>query len=302
MSTNASPEYAHAEKRYSNAKTMEEKIAALEEMIRYVPSHKGGEAMRADLRTRMKKMLEKQEKAKKTGKSTQKTIKKEGFQCVLLGLPNSGKSTLLTKLTNAKPQISPNPFTTKTPEVGSMDYYGVKAQIIDLPSIGSENFDSGIVNTADCIIIVLNNVEDLEKVMLFTKKSYGKMIITINKSDFLSDEQLRKLTEKLRSKKIPAIIISAQDNTNINLLKEKIFDSMSCIRVYTKEPGKEPSKIPIVVKEKSSVHVVAEKILKGFSRKVKETKITGPSSKFPKQKVGLSHVLKDRDIIEFKTN
>ena len=154
MSTNASPEYAHAEKKYQQASTLEEKIACLEEMIRYVPSHKGGESMRADLRTRMKKFLEKQEKAKKTGKSTRKTIKKDGFQCVLLGLPNSGKSTLLSKITNARPKISPNPFTTKEAEVGALDYQGVKIQIIDLASIGSENFDSGIINTADCIIIV----------------------------------------------------------------------------------------------------------------------------------------------------
>src|SRR3989344_3635400 len=300
MSTNASPEYAHAEKAYSNAKTLEEKIVCLEEMIRYVPAHKGGESMRADLRTRMKKMIEKSEKAKKTGKSTQKTIKKEGFQCVLLGLPNAGKSTLLSKLTNAKPQISLNPFTTKQPELGSLDYYGVKAQIVDLPSIGSENFDSGIVNTADCIIIVLEDLEDLNKVLQYTKKSYGKNIITINKSDLLSEEQTRKLTEKLRSKKIPAIIISAQNIKNLDLLKETIFNTMESIRVYTKTT-KEPSKIPIVLSKCSTVHDCAEKILKGFSKKVKESRITGPSSKFPNQKVGLSHILKDKDIIEFKT-
>lgn len=300
MSTNASPEYAHAEKAYSNAKTLEEKIACLEEMIRYVPSHKGGESMRADLRTRMKKMLEKQEKAKKTGKSTQKTVKKEGFQCILLGLPNSGKSTLLSKLTNAKPQISINPFTTKQPELGSLDYYGVKAQIVDLPSIGSENYDSGIVNTADCIIIILNHLEDLEKIIPYTKKAYGKIIITINKIDLLSEEQIRKLTEKLRSKKIPAILISSYSLKGLDELKAAIFRAMEAIRIYTKT-GKEPSKIPIVLSKGSTVYHAAEKILKGFSKKVKETKITGPSSKFANQKVGLSHILKDRDIIEFKT-
>ena len=46
---------------------------------------------------------------------------------------------------------------------------------------------------------------------------------------------------------------------------------------------------------------VAEKILKGFSNKVVETKIWGPSSKFPGQKVGLNHKLIDLDVVEFKT-
>ena len=45
----------------------------------------------------------------------------------------------------------------------------------------------------------------------------------------------------------------------------------------------------------------AEKILKGFSSKIKESKIWGPSSKFPGQQVGLQHELKDLDIVEFKT-
>ena len=46
---------------------------------------------------------------------------------------------------------------------------------------------------------------------------------------------------------------------------------------------------------------VAEKILHGFSNKVKETKIWGPSSKFSGQIVSFRHVLKDMDIVEFKT-
>ena len=82
---------------------------------------------------------------------------------------------------------------------------------------------------------------------------------------------------------------------------EKIFQSFDKIRVYTKEPGKEKSPKPIIMKPNSTVEDVAEKILHGFSTKVKKTKIWGPSSKFPGQQIGLKHKLKDLDIIEFKT-
>ena len=51
----------------------------------------------------------------------------------------------------------------------------------------------------------------------------------------------------------------------------------------------------------STLKNVAEKILKGFSEKVRETKIWGPSSKFPGQKIGLKHKLKDLDVVEFRT-
>jgi len=92
--------------------------------------------------------------------------------------------------------------------------------------------------------------------------------------------------------------ISKED---FNDLKNKLLQSFGKIRVYTKEPKKEKSKRPIILEPGATVKNVAEKILKGFSKNVKETKIWGPSSKFPGQKVGLTHKLKDLDVVEFKT-
>ncbi len=299
MSTNQGPEYFYAEKEYLKAKTIEDKIYWLEEMIKNSKKHKGTENMLAELRTRLKKLKEKQEKAKKSGKTTKKSIKKEYFQCVLVGLPNSGKSSLLEKLTNVKPKISPYPFSTVSPEVGTMEYEGVKAQIIDIPPIGADNFDQGLVNSADCLLIVIEALQDMEKISPFLKKSKSPQIIILNKSDLLSSEQKRKLEETIKSKKINGIIISTITAENIQKLKEIIFKQMHVIRVYTKEPGKLASSDPLVLKENSKVKDVAESILKGLFLKIKETRLTGPSSKFPNQKVGLSHVCKDRDIIEF---
>ena len=84
-------------------------------------------------------------------------------------------------------------------------------------------------------------------------------------------------------------------------LKDKLFQSFGKIRIYTKEPGKEKTKMAIILEPGATIKDVAEKILKGFSQKVQETKIWGPSSKFPSQKVGLQHKLKDLDVVEFKT-
>jgi hypothetical protein len=301
MPVNAGYEYFNAEKKYLAAQTLEEKIAALEEMIRAAPKHKSSENFVSELKNRLRGLIEKKEKSRKTGKSTLKAIKKEGFQCVLLGLPNSGKSLLLSKLTNAKPKISLHPFTTTAPEIGTMDYQGVKSQIVDLPSIGSDFFDIGIVNTADCIILVVETIQDIEKIRPLLTKSYGKQLIVINKVDLLSNEQLRKFQETIKSKRIPGILISAETGAGIEELKERIFQNMNSIRIYTKEPGKSPSPNPVVLKQGSTVKDIAESIRNGFSKTVKESRVTGPSSKFPNQKVGLEHVLKDKDIVEFKT-
>ncbi|MBI2632544.1 50S ribosome-binding GTPase [Candidatus Pacearchaeota archaeon] len=299
MPINASYEYINAEKVYLNSKTLAEKINALREMIKTAPKHKSSENLLAELKTRLKKYLEKQEKSKKVGKSSVKGIRKEGFQVILLGPTNSGKSSLLSRLTNAHPIVSQYPFTTKIPDIGIMDYQGVKAQIVDLPSIGNELLDLGIVNTADLILIVLEKIDDYERVNQYTSKSYGKKIIVINKADKLSEQELRRLEEKIKSKRLNALIISSITDYNTNKLKEVIFQSMNIIRVYTKEPHKSPSNIPVILSQYSTVKEAAESIRKGFSLQVKETHITGPSSKFPNQKVGLSHILKDKDIIEF---
>lgn len=300
MPINASYEYFNAEKGYLNAKNPDEKIYWLEEMIRKSPSHKGSENLRAQLRLRLKKLKESLEKSKKKSGGS-KGIRKEGFQCVLIGLPNSGKSSLLKALTNAQPKITPYSFSTAKPEVGTLDYEGVKAQIVDMPSLGSEYFDIGIVNTADCLLIVVERFEDCEKVEKNLFRSHGKRIIVLNKADIFNGNELRKMEERMKSKRINGIIISAESGMNIDKLKRRIFEEMNVVRIFTKEPGKPKSRDPVVLVRGSSVKDVAESILKGFSARVKETKLTGPSSKFPNQKVGLNHKLKDLDIVEFLT-
>ena len=65
-STNQSPFYQKAEARFLSAKTTEEKLDALEEMIKECPKHKSSENMLANLKTRYKKLKSQLEKSKKS--------------------------------------------------------------------------------------------------------------------------------------------------------------------------------------------------------------------------------------------
>ncbi len=299
MPINAHPEYISAEKEYALAQSLEERIEKLKKMISVAPSHKGAENLRAQLRGRLKRFLEKQEKGKKTGKSGKSGIKKEEMQAVIIGFANSGKSMLLSELTNAKPIISDVKFSTTFPIVGITDYLGTSIQLIENPAVESEYYDKGLSNTADTLIIIIKELDEISQIQKYLEKSRAKQIIVFNNINNLKDE--RKLSATLSSKKYNFVIISAKDKKWKDELKNKIFQSFDKIRVYTKEPGKEPSKKPIILEPKANVEEVAEKILKGLAKKVKETRIWGPSSKFPRQKVGLKHELKDMDIVEFKT-
>ncbi|MBU2562251.1 MAG: 50S ribosome-binding GTPase [Nanoarchaeota archaeon] len=300
-STNQSPFYKKAEEKFLQAKTNDEKLEALREMIKECPKHKSSEKMLANLKTRLKKLETQITKSKKSGKSSKIGIRKEDMQAIIIGLTNSGKSSLLSLLTNTDPQIADYNFTTKNPIIGMMDYLSTQIQIIENPAIDSDYYDKGLVNTADTLLILITNLEQIKKIEEKLSKTIGKRIIVFNKIDKLNQTEKRKLSATLQSKKYNFVLISTKTQEGIEELKNKIFNSFDKIRVYTKEPGKEKSKKPIVMVPRSTVKDVAEKILKGFSEKVKETKIWGPSSKFPGQKIGLTHKLKDLDVVEFKT-
>jgi len=298
-STNQSPFYKQAELKFLSAKTNEEKLMYLEEMMRECPKHKSSEKMLANLKTRYIKLKEKIEGLKKTSKGSKKIgIKKEEMQAVIIGLTGSGKSSLISILTNTTPEIAPYKFTTKFPVVGMMSYAGTQIQIVEIPAIESEYYDKSIPHTADVLLILINKLEDIASIENKLGKILGKKIIVLNNKDDLDE---RKLEATLRSKKLNYAIINTETKENIEELKEKIFQNFDKIRIFTKEPGKPKSPKPIILNPNSTVKDVAEKIFHGFSKQVKETFITGPSSKFPNQKVGLTHMLKDLDVVEFRT-
>lgn len=297
------PEYTKAEKEFHGASNPEEQLAALNKMISHAPGHKGAENLRQQLTTRRKKLEIQIEKKKKSGKSSQIGIRKEDMQAVIIGKTNSGKSSLLKILTNAKPKVSENKFTTTSPIIGMMDYATTSIQLIEIPAIDSDFYDKGLVFTADSVLIMINNLEEINEIEK-ELKTKGKKIIVFNKIDLLNDQEKRKLKARLNSKyrNYIFVLISTKTKQGINELKEKIFQSFGKLRIYTKEPGKEPDKKrPMILNPGNNVKDVAEKILKGFSKKIKQIRIWGPSSKFPGQIIGLKHQVKDLDIVEFKT-
>ena len=302
MPINAHPDFIYAEKEYYLAEGLENKLKALEKMISLVPKHKGAENLRAQLKLRYKKLKEKITTEKKSKRGSRIGIKKEDMQAAIIGKTGTGKSSLLSFLTNAHPEIADYNFTTKIPVVGMMDYNGVSIQLIEVPAIESEYYDRGIANSADSILILITNLSQIPEAEKKLDKFSGKKIIVFNKTDLLSESEKRKISATLQSRRYNFQLISTKTEEGIEQLKEKLFQSFGKIRVYTKQPNeKQKAKKPIILFPDSIVKDVAEKILKGFSSKVKETRIWGPSSKYPGQVVGLQHKMKDLDIVEFKT-
>ncbi|MCK4649731.1 50S ribosome-binding GTPase [Candidatus Pacearchaeota archaeon] len=301
-STNQSPFYQKAEQEFQEATTDEERLAYLEIMMKEVPKHKSSENMRKNLTNRYKKLKTSIAKQKKSGKSTQIGIKKADMQCVLAGFPNTGKSTIFKTLTNQETKTSPYPFTTHRHQLGTFHFEDALIQIIDQPSF--PNHDKSLINSTDTLLLIIDNLDQIKKAEKHIYRTHAKIIIIYNKEDLLSEKEKRKIEATLKSKyKNLSYVFFSNSPTKIQLkhLKQKIFETFPIIRVYTKEPKKDPSKEPMILKKDTTFHDAAEKILKGMSKKIKRAKVWGPSSKFGGQVIGLDHILKDKDIIEFQT-
>jgi small GTP-binding protein len=299
-STNQSPFYQRAEEEYMRATADQQRLECLEIMMKEVPKHKSSEKMRKNLTNRYKKIKSSLAKQKKSGKGGQAGIKKADMQCVLAGFPNTGKSTIFNTLTKQKAKTSPYPFTTYQPQLGTFHHEDAQIQIIDIPSF--PHHDKSLINSTDTLLITIDNLDQIKQAEDFYYRTRAKIILIFNKEDMLSITEKRKIKANLKSKfKKYDYIFFSNNPTKLELkkLKQKIFETFPIIRVYTKEPKKAPSLEPMILKKGSTFKDAAEKVRKGMSKKIKRSRIWGPSSKFGGQVIGLNHVLKDKDVIEF---
>jgi len=126
-------------------------------------------------------------------------------------------------------------------------------------------------------------------------KKYVPAITCVTKMDITDAAKVDKVKKELNAD----IAISAEQDINIELLKELIFEKMDFMRVYLKEPKKEADlNEPLIVKRDSTVGDICNKLHKDFVKKFKFARIWGKSSKFPGQRLFLKHVLQDQDVLE----
>src|SRR5215212_5663192 len=141
MPANLPPQYSKAEEEFRRASTPAERLEKLREMFRLLPKHKGTEKLQSDLKQKISRARDELEGSKAGGKKggVSHRVPHEGAgQIVLTGGPNAGKSALLAALTNARPEVAPYPFTTRTPYPGIMSCQDVRIQLVDLPPISAD--------------------------------------------------------------------------------------------------------------------------------------------------------------------
>ena len=163
----------------------------------------------------------------------------------LVGFPNAGKSTLLSKLTAAKPKIADYPFTTLKPNLGIVSYRdGRSFAIADIPGIiegAAEGKGLGhyflrhIERNSNLLFLVPADADNIKKeyeVLLNELKKYNpelldkKRILAISKADLL-DEELEQEIAKDLPKDVPHIFISSYTGKNLDKLKDLLWKELN---------------------------------------------------------------------------
>jgi len=318
MVANLPPDYHTKEAELKNAKTPEEKIAILLEMMAIMPKHKGTEKLQKEIKSKIAKLRrEAAEKKIISRGSTVPTIEKEGSgQVIIAGPPNSGKSTLLAAMTKAKPEIAEYPFTTKVPQPGMFQYQDIQIQLVDTPALATgvaENWLGDIMRKSDLIMILLDLSDDdilehmdqtmsvLEqfKIKIPQQWEFTKKILWAgNKIDTPSWQDIKNILCELYPIGNEIITISALERNNLDILGEEIFKKLEIIRVYTKVPGKPAEmKDPYTIAANSTLEDLARAIHKDLVKSFRYARLWKQGKGNPVI-AGRDYVLEDRDLVE----
>jgi len=323
MPANLTPEYYKAERWYKSAGTAEEKLLALEHMLSVMPKHKGTDHLRADLRRKLSKLKEEGEKQKAGKQVDVFHVPRSGAgQIVLIGTPNSGKSSIVAALTNAKVNVADFPFATGAPTPGMVRFEDVQLQLVDMPPLTAEFVAPGQVGTyrnCDVIGVVIDLSGDikeqveicfdfLESRRLLLDEQTGavdeggnrlgrKTFFICTKSDIADDGALEKLRKLCRGD-FDFVEVSAKSGSGMDKLAKTLFDKLEVIRVYSKPPGKDADmNEPFTLPAGSTVTDLARAVHRILAEKLKSARIWG-SGVYDGQNVQLDHILQDKDVIE----
>ncbi len=234
----------------------------------------------------------------------------------LIGFPNVGKSTILSKITKARPKIANYHFTTLSPNLGVVEYYDKSFVVADIPGLieGASDgaglgieFLKHIERTRMLVHVVdISGIEDRDPYEDYKKineelKKYSKslsklkQIIVCNKCDnFGAEEKLKAFKKKLNYRK-KVIAISAINGEGLKQLKDEIISVLSTLPApapIEHQPFKyeKPEKLDYEILKEGETFVVVGSLVEVLKRNVVMTDMHSLAY--------MQKVLRDRGVIK----
>jgi GTPase len=165
----------------------------------------------------------------------------------LVGFPNAGKSTLISKISAAKPKIADYPFTTLEPNLGIVRYKDYQSfTVADIPGIieGAHQgkglgikFLRHIERTKILLFLIDITSEDFQKdfdtlyneLKKYSKKLVDKkMLVSFSKADLLDEKERNKLSKiKIKKIKEPILIFSSATGFGLQFLLDTLWETLN---------------------------------------------------------------------------
>jgi ribosome-interacting GTPase 1 len=262
LPTNVTPEFDKQRIIYEETEDLAQRIVELEKLLSLAPNHKGAERMIGDYRKKLaqlKAQLEKrreQEKARRSGGAEEGVIRKEGAgQVCLIGVTNSGKSSIINAVTNADFDVGDYPFTTPIPTPAMLTLEDINIQLVELPGVFEGSHETGIGRQAlsvarntDCIAIVIDLSQDIDFQMNTILGELNSARIRLNKEksavriervglgghmiygaqNYQGD--IEEVKEYLRARRVTNIIVRFQKPATFEQLIDAMDSSVAYVR------------------------------------------------------------------------
>jgi ribosome-interacting GTPase 1 len=313
MPANVTPDYKRAEEAFRAAKTADEKIARLEDMITLLPKHKGTDHLFADLKRRLAKLKEETEGGTgRRGARGGPEIEREGAaQVVLVGPTGAGKSSILAALTHAQPEIGDWPFVTRVLLPGMAHYEDAPIQLVDSPALAPGTMPVhllGVVRGADGVLLVgdLSRdtlLDDLEvATALFAERHVRfvrertdpgdrdavRCMVVANKADAAGAADRLGLLRETVGDRLDTVPCSCAPDArqrrplggSVVDLPGALFRWLRIVRVYTRTPGQRFVRTkPFTVFEGATVGEVCSLVHKDFAERLRFARLwRGPAA------------------------
>lgn len=321
--------YVKAEERYRAASSPAERLAALEEMLRLVPKHKGSEKLQAQIKQKIKAAREAQQKGggKKSAHHDAFHVPRQGAgQVALLGEANVGKSAIVQAVTNAPVEVADFPFSTHAATPGMARHEDVPIQVVDMPPLMPGHALPGMISpyrTADVILLVidLTAIEILDQferplawlgehnlrpasqpVLEFDEDESAalprRLFVAANKIDEAGAADNLVGFRDLCPTDLRIVPVSAKTGQGMKELLAEAFRLLNVIRIYAKKPGKPADRDePFILPVGSSVYDLAYQVHRELAEQLKTARLWG-AGVHDGQQVHATHVLADRNVVE----
>lgn len=147
-------------------------------------------------------------------------------------------------------------------------------------------------------VLIREDITDEQLIdVLLGNRIYVSTLTVMNKIDLVSSSFIRGLKSKLNYDFIP---ISSDANLNLQELREQLYRKLDFIRIYMRPKGGEADYVtPMIVKKDASVLDICNKVHRELKDDLRYAQVWGKSAKFGGQKVGLTHILMDEDVLTF---